>query len=173
MATPTDPFPAVYNELRQLAAVRLAAEPAGHTLDATALVHEVYLKLVPHPRADAPRSPGQFFAAVAEAMRRILIDHARRKRAGKRGGAARRFTLSEADRIAAPDADVVLDVDDALARLAAEDPGAAEVARLRLFAGLTLDEAAAAAGVSRATAYRDWAYARAWLTDALAGGVTT
>ncbi|MBX9622302.1 MAG: RNA polymerase subunit sigma [Gemmataceae bacterium] len=168
MATPADPFPAIYNELRRLAAVRLAAEHAGHTLDATALVHEAYLR-VGGDAADRSR----FMAAAAEAMRRILIDHARRKRAGKRGGAARRFSLSEADRIAVPEADVVLDVDDALGRLAAEDPGAAEVARLRLFAGLTVDEAAAAAGVSRATAYRDWAYARAWLTDALAGGVTT
>ncbi|MBX9580584.1 MAG: RNA polymerase subunit sigma [Gemmataceae bacterium] len=166
MTPPDDPFPAVYAELRRLAAAKLAHEPAGHTLDATALVHEAYLRL-----GGDPAGRSRFVAAAAEAMRRILIDHARKKRAGKRGGAARRFTLSDADRVNLPDPDVVLDVDAALSRLAADDPAAAAVARLRLFAGRTVDEAAAAVGVSRATAYRDWSYARAWLTAALADGV--
>jgi RNA polymerase sigma factor (TIGR02999 family) len=113
-------------------------------------------------------SKGQFVRAAAEAMRRILVDHARKKRAGKRGGGGRRFELSEADRVAVTDPDTVLAVDEALTALAAEDPGSADVARLRLLAGLSGDEAADALGVSRATAFRDWAYARAWLTAALA-----
>jgi RNA polymerase sigma factor (TIGR02999 family) len=107
--------------------------------------------------------------AAAEAMRRILVDHARRKRADQRGGDARRFELSEADKVVIPDPDTLLVIDEALAKLAAEDPASADVARLRLFAGLSVDEAAEALGQSRATAYRDWAYARAWLTAALAG----
>jgi RNA polymerase sigma factor (TIGR02999 family) len=162
-------LPLVYHELRRLATARLADEPAGHTLDATALVHEVYLKLVgPEDRA---RWGGrtQFFAAAAEAMRRILIDSARRRRAVKRGGAAHRFELSEGDKVVTPDADAVLSLDDALAALESEDAASAAVARLRLFAGLGVEEAADALGVSRATAYRDWGYARAWLRVALAG----
>lgn len=159
-------FPAVYDELRRLAAVKLAAEPAGHTLDATALVHEVYLRLAGAPGID---SRSQFFRAAAEAMRRILVDHARKKRADKRGGGGRRFELSEADRVAVPDPDTLLAVDEALAKLDAEDRGSADVARLRLFAGLSVEQAADALGVSRATAFRDWAYARAWLTAALSG----
>jgi RNA polymerase sigma factor (TIGR02999 family) len=161
-----DLLPAVYDELRRLAAAKLAGEPAGHTLDATALVHEAYLRLV---QSVAFETKSQFFRAAAEAMRRILVDHARKKRAAKRGG-GRRFELSEADRVAVPDPDTLLAVDEALTGLAAEDPGSADVARLRLFAGLSVEEAADALDVSRATAYRDWAYARAWLTAALAGG---
>lgn len=103
-------------------------------------------------------------------MRRILIDHARRKRSEKRGGRGKRFEVSEADRVAMPDPDTLLAIDEALEKLAAEDAAAAEVARLRLFAGLSVDEAAEALGVSRATAFRDWAYARACLTVALADG---
>jgi RNA polymerase sigma factor (TIGR02999 family) len=158
-------FAAVYQELRRLAAVKLEGEPAGHTLQATALVHEAFLRLGGE-RSFASRS--QFTRAAAEAMRRILVDHARKKRAGKRGGQARRFELSEADRVVVPDPDTVLAVDEVLTRLEAEDAVSAEVARLRLFAGLSLDEAAVTLGVSRATAFRDWAYARAWLTAALA-----
>jgi RNA polymerase sigma factor (TIGR02999 family) len=161
-----DLFPAVYDELRRLAAAKLAGEPAGHTLDATALVHEAYLRL---GRSAAFATNSQFFRAAAEAMRRILVDHARKKRADKRGGGGKRFELSEADRVAVPDPDTLLAVDEALATLAAEDPGSADVARLRLFAGLSVEEAAEALGVSRATAFRDWAYARAWLTAALTG----
>jgi RNA polymerase sigma factor (TIGR02999 family) len=160
-----DLFPAVYGELRRLAAAKLAGEAAGHTLDATALVHEAYLRLAP---SAAFATKSQFFRAAAEAMRRILVDHARKKRADKRGG-GKRFELSEADRVAVPDPDTLLAVDEALAKLAAEDPAAADVARLRLFAGLSVEEAGEALGVSRATAFRDWAYARAWLTAALSG----
>ena len=159
-------FPVVYDELRRLAAAKLAAEPAGHTLDATALVHEAYLRLA---GVAGFETRSQFFRAAAESMRRILVDHARKKRADKRGGAGRRFELSEADRVAVPDPDTLLAIDEALAKLAAEDPASADVARLRLFAGLSVDEAAEALGQSRATAFREWAYARAWLTAALAG----
>jgi len=153
-------FPAVYGELRRLAAARLVSEPAGHTLDATALVHEAYLRL----RGGAGfAGRAEFLRAAAEAMRRILVDHTRRKRADKRGGAGKRFDVSERDRLVVSDPDTLLAVDEALARLEAEDPGSAALARLRLFAGLSVEEL----GLSRATAYRDWAYARAWLTAAL------
>jgi RNA polymerase sigma factor (TIGR02999 family) len=169
-----DLFPAVYDELRRLAAGKLAAERPGHTLDATALVHEAFLRL-----ADRRGQPGgspafdtrsQFFRAAAEAMRRILVDHARKRRADKRGGAAKRFDLSESDRVIVPDPDTLLAVDEALAKLAAEDAGSADVARLRLFAGLSVEDASDALGISRATAFRDWAYARAYLTAALSDG---
>ena len=159
-------LPVVYDELRRLAAAKLAAEPAGHTLDATALVHEAYLRLAGATRFE---TRSQFFRAAAESMRRILVDHARRKRADKRGGGAKRFDLAEADRVAVPDPATLLAIDEALAKLAAEDPVSADVARLRLFAGLSVDETADTLGVSRATAFRDWAYARAWLTAALTG----
>jgi RNA polymerase sigma factor (TIGR02999 family) len=158
--------PLVYDELRRLAAAKLAGEPAGHTLDATALVHEAYLRL--GGAAFGDRSA--FLRASAVAMQRILVDHARRKRAAKRGGLARRFALDEADRAIVPDPDTLLDIDAALTRLAAEDATSADVARLHLFAGLSIDEAAAALGLSRATAFREWAYARSWLTTALAPG---
>jgi len=165
-----DLLPLVYDELRKLAAAKLAHETPGQTLDATALVHEAYLRLVgPADRAKwAGR--GHFLAAAAEAMRRLLVEQARKKAAAKRGGGGRQFELSEADRCVVPDPDTLLAVDEALAKLAAEDPGSAEVARLRLFAGLSVEEAADALDVSRATAFRDWAYARAWLTAALSGG---
>ena len=154
-------FPVVYDELR-----RLAAAPAGHTLDATALIHEAYLRLAGAPGFE---TRSQFFRAAAESMRRILVDHARRKRADKRGGGGKRFELAEGDRVAVPDPDTLLAINEALVKLAAEDPASADVARLRLFAGLSVDETADALGVSRATAFRDWAYARAWITAALAG----
>jgi RNA polymerase sigma factor (TIGR02999 family) len=159
-------LPLVYGELRRLAAAKLAAEPAGHTLDATALVHEAYLRLA---GATGFETRSQFFRAAAESMRRILVDHARKKRADKRGGRGKRFALAEGDRVAVPDPDTLLAIDEALAKLAAEDPASADVARLRLFAGLSVDETAEALGVSRSTAFRDWAYARAWLTAALKG----
>lgn len=165
----TDLLPLVYDELRRLAAARMAAESPGHTLDATALVHEAYVRLV--GPADGLRwdSRGHFFAAAAEAMRRILVDAARRKRAGKHGGERRRVEL--------PDVPVELNIEDerllaldaALSGLAAEDPAAARVVELRHFAGLSIEDAAAALGISRATAYRHWTYARAWLKDAVAG----
>jgi RNA polymerase sigma factor (TIGR02999 family) len=147
-----------------VAAAKLAREPGGHTLDATALVHEAYLRLGGDSGFE---SKSQYVRAAAEAMRRILVDHARKKRAEKRGGAGKRFELSEGDRVVVADPDTVLAVDEALAKLAAEDPASADAARLRLFAGLSVEEAADALGVSRATAFRDWAYARAWLTAAL------
>jgi RNA polymerase sigma factor (TIGR02999 family) len=156
----------VYDELRKLAAAKLAGEPAGHTLDATALVHEAYLRL--GGAAFADRSG--FLKASAVAMQHILVDHARRKRAARRGGCARRFTLDQADRAIVSDPDTLLDIDAALERLAAEDAASADVARFRLFAGLSIDEAAEALGLSRATAFREWAYARSWLTAALARG---
>ena len=157
-------LPLVYDELRRLAAAQMARERPGHTLDATGLVHEAYLRLV-GKTAFAGRS--HFFRAAAEAMRRILIDQARKKRAEKRGGGAPRFAISETDRVVVPDPDTLLTVDEALTKLASDDPAAAEIARLRLFAGLSIDEAAAALGISRATAFRDWAYVRAVLTAAL------
>jgi RNA polymerase sigma factor (TIGR02999 family) len=159
-------LPLVYDELRRLAAAHLAHEKPGQTLDATALVHEAYLRLVGERQFN---NRGHFFAAAAEAMRRILVDRARQKRAEKRGGAAQRFELSESDRVILPDPDTLLAVDEALTLLAVEDGQAADVARLRLFAGLSAEEAAAALGLSRATAFRDWAYARAWIAAKLGG----
>ncbi len=111
--------------------------------------------------------------SAAVAMQHILVDHARRKRAAKRGGYLRRFTVQEGDRVTVADPDTLLDIDAALARLAAEDPSSAEVARFRLFAGLSIDEAALALGISRATAFREWSYARSWLTTALAAKTDT
>ena len=159
-------LPLVYGELRRLAAAKLAGEKPGQTLDATALVHEAYLRLVGDRQFDGR---GHFFSAAAEAMRRILVDAARGKRAIKRGGGGKRFELADGDRVVVPDPDTLLSIDEALTALAAEDAAAAEIARLRLFAGLTVDEAADALGVSRATAFRDWAYAKACLTAALSG----
>jgi RNA polymerase sigma factor (TIGR02999 family) len=161
--TPDDVLPQVYDELRRLAAAKLAHEPAGHTLDATALVHEAYLRL--GNAAFADRSG--FLRAAAVAMQRILVDHARQKRAAKRGGDARKFEVDDSDRSVSLDPDTLLDIDEALAKLATEDADAADVARMRLFAGISIDEISQAIGVSRATAFREWAYARSWLTVAL------
>ncbi len=139
-------------------------EAAGHTLDATALVHEAYLRLGGGSKfADR----GDFLRAASVAMQRILVDHARRKRAAKRGGHGKKFTVAETDRVVISDPDTLLDIDAALTRLAAEDAASADVARFRLFAGLSIEEAAVALGVSRATAFREWMYARSWLTAAL------
>jgi RNA polymerase sigma factor (TIGR02999 family) len=161
-----DLLPLVYDELRKLAAARMAVEP-DQTLQATALVHEAYLRLV--GPADGLRwdNRGHFFAAAAEAMRRVLVDAARRKRTDKHGGRHRRVELLDVP--ARPDgADAqLLALDEALTRLAAEDPVAARVVELRHFAGLSIEDAAATLGMSRATAYRHWTYARAWLRDAI------
>ncbi|HET6575419.1 MAG TPA: ECF-type sigma factor [Fimbriiglobus sp.] len=162
-------LPLVYDEMRQLAAARLAKEPPGQTLDATALVHEAYLRLV--GPADERRwdSRGHFFAAAAEAMRRILVDAARRKAAAIHGGGLVRSGL-DPDRLAAhtPDEEL-LALDEALTKLAAKDPVKAELVKLRYFAGLTADHAAAALGISPSTADRHWTYARAWLKRAVGG----
>jgi RNA polymerase sigma factor (TIGR02999 family) len=155
-------FPLVYEELRRLAAGKLAHENPGQTLQATALVHEAYLRLV---RDDSQTwvSRGHFFAAAAEAMRKILVDNARRKKRLRRGGNLKRQELLDAPQPTGPDPATILAVDESLEQLAAEDATAAAIVRLRFFAGLSMDNAADALGVSRATAYRHWAYARAWL----------
>jgi len=163
-------LPLVYDELRRLAAAQMAREKPGQTLDATALVHEAYLRLVGPADEQRWQNRGHFFAAAAEAMRRILVEQARRKRRHKHGGGRRRVELCDEHRAVLPDADEVLDLDDALSRLAAEDAEAAAVVKLHFFAGLSLEHAAAALGVSRASAYRNWSYARAWLRCALDEG---
>jgi RNA polymerase sigma factor (TIGR02999 family) len=156
-------LPLVYDELRQLAAQRLAHEKPGQTLQATALVHEAYLRLV-GGAADTPwNSRGHFIAAAAEAMRRILVDNARRKGSEKHGGKRKRIDMAQAEPISDADPDTILDLDTALTELAEEDADAAAVAKLRLFVGLSVEEAAQALATSRANAYRQWAYARAWL----------
>jgi RNA polymerase sigma factor (TIGR02999 family) len=166
-------LPLVYNELRKLAAQKLAQEKPGYTLQPTALAHESYLKLV-GPNPEQPwNGRVHFFAAAAEAMRRILIDHARRKRRSRRGGGVKRVELEDLDDIELvalgrdADADELLALDAALTRLAAADPLRAELVRLRYFAGLTLEQTAELLGISRATANRHWAFARAWLYDAM------
>jgi RNA polymerase sigma factor (TIGR02999 family) len=155
-------LPLVYDELRRLAAHRLAQEAPGQTLQATALVHEAYLRLVGgQTEARSFNDRGHFFAAAATAMRRILIDNARRKRAQKRGGDRQRQSL---DAIAAPEPDEdLLALDEALDKLTGQDPVKARLVELRYFAGLTGDEAAAVLDISATTADRYWAYARAWL----------
>lgn len=166
-------LPLVYDELRRLAAARIAQEAAGQTLQATALVHEAYLRLVGGEggaEAMRGRSRGYFFAAAAEAMRRILVERARRKRRLKHGGAGRRVDLDSDCAVAeAPSVDL-LALDEALTKLAGREPVKAAVVKLRFFAGLTMPEAAAALGVSLATAERHWAFARAWLYAELADG---
>jgi RNA polymerase sigma factor (TIGR02999 family) len=161
-------LPLVYDDLRRLAAHKLAREKTGQTLEPTALVHEAYVRLL--PSGDTPGgaeqrwdSPGHFFAAAAEAMRRILIDRAREKRSQKRGGGRKRIDIDAIDLAIQSTPDQLLALDDALARLAREDPAAARLVELRYFAGLTVDEAGKALGISTATAYRHWKYARAWL----------
>ncbi len=162
-------LPLVYDELRNLAAVRLANESPGQTLQPTALVHEAYLRLVSPADAGRWDHRGHFFAAAAEAMRRILVDAARRKRTEKHGGHHHRVELTDVAVNPKAFDEKLLALDAALTRLAAEDPVAARVVELRHFAGLSIEEAATALGLSRATAYRHWTYARAWLRDAVSG----
>jgi RNA polymerase sigma factor (TIGR02999 family) len=159
-----DLLPLVYDELRRLAAARLAAEPSGNTLQPTALVHEAYLRLVGSPGGDQWDHRGHFFAAAAESMRRILVENARRKKRRKHGGDRRRGSLEElADSIVqAPSEDLVA-LDEALTRLTEHDPIKAEVVKLRFFAGLTMPEVSQALNLSQATAERYWTYARTWL----------
>jgi RNA polymerase sigma factor (TIGR02999 family) len=162
-------LPLVYDELRRLAAEKLAQERPGQTLQATALVHEAYLRLVDVEQARHWQSRGHFFAAAAEAMRRLLVDRARRKRSRKRGGDRARVELDEENLAATPGPEEVLAVDEALAGLAAADAQAAELVKLRYFAGLSIPEAAEALHMSPRSADRLWAYARAWLRRAIAG----
>ena len=164
-----DLLPLVYDELRRLAAARLAVEPPGNTLQPTALVHEAYLRLVGTADGDHWGHRGHFFAAAAEAMRRILIDRARQKAAARHGGGMQRQPL-DADAVASPEPrEDLLALDETLDKLAAEDPHKAHLVKLRYFVGLSLAEAAAALGLSERTAGRHWAYARAWLRRAVEG----
>jgi RNA polymerase sigma factor (TIGR02999 family) len=162
-----DLLPLVYDELRKLAAARMASESPDQTLQPTALVHEAYLRLIGPADKKRWQSRGHFFASAAEAMRRILVDAARRKKSAKHGGDRSRIQLAEVPDTSRIADEKLLALDAALTRFAAEDPDAARVVELRYFAGLSIDDAAAALGVSRATAYRNWTYARAWLRDAI------
>jgi len=160
-------LPSVYAELRRLAAHKMSEEGAGQTLQATALVHEAYVRLVDGEHQQRWDSRGHFFAAAAEAMRRILVESARRKQSLKGGGEYVQVELQEGDLACeSPDRDL-LALDEALARLEQESPDKAKLVKLRYFAGLTLEQAAEALNISRATASRHWTYARAWLYDAL------
>jgi RNA polymerase sigma factor (TIGR02999 family) len=161
-------LPLVYDELRRLAAQRLAHEKPGQTLQSTALVHEVYLRLVDGQATQGWNSRGHFFAAAAEAMRRILIENARRKKRMKRGGNRPRVDLDEACLVSDVPSEDVLALNEALEELAIESPVRADLVKLRYFAGLTIEEAAAAMNISLATAKRYWTYSRAWLYHALA-----
>ena len=160
-------LPLVYDELRKLAAARMTNEAAGHTLQPTALVHEAWLRLT----RDEPNAPfanrAHFFAAAAEAMRRILIDRARAKATGKRGEGWKRLDLDKVEVAADADDDTLLLVNESLEMLAKEKPAAAEIVKLRFFAGLTLEEAGQVLGFTERTAKRHWAFARAWLFDAM------
>jgi RNA polymerase sigma factor (TIGR02999 family) len=160
-------LPLVYDELRKLAAQRLAQEKPGQTLQPTALVHEAFLRLVDVDKAQHWNSRGHFFAAAAEAMRRILINQARDKHRQKRGGDRQRVDLDRLHVADQASADDLMAVDEALEQLCQKNAPCAELVKLRFFAGLTLDEAAAAMGIARRTANRYWAFARAWLFDAL------
>ena len=162
-------LPIVYKELRNLAAQRLAEEKPGQTLQATALVHEAYIRLVDVDTTQHWESRGHFFAAAAEAMRRILVDNARHKARQRFGGQWQRMDLSDIELIATTDHDALLDLDLALDNLKKLDSEAAQLANLRLFAGMTIDEVAQFQGIASRTARRIWAYARAWLARELGG----
>jgi RNA polymerase sigma factor (TIGR02999 family) len=157
-----DMLPLVYDELRKLAAAKLASESPGHTLNATALVHEAYLRLVGQMDDNRWDGRGHFFASAAEAMRRILVDHARRRHRLCRGGDWKRIDLSE-DIPADPVESDLLTVDEVIDQLAAHDPPSADLVKLHVFAGLSLDQAAEVLGISSRSAYRNWTYARGWI----------
>jgi RNA polymerase sigma factor (TIGR02999 family) len=163
-------LPLVYDELRQLAAQKLAQEKPGQTLQATALVHEAYLRLVGGETSQRWDSRRHFFAAAAEAMRRLLVDNARRKRSVKHGGRRARIDLDEALIVGGEPRHDLLDLDELLDQLASADPRAAELVKLRFFAGLTGDQAAEVLGIASRSADLLWAYARAWLFEKLQGG---
>ncbi len=156
-------LPLVYDELRKLAAAKLAGEKAGQTLQATALVHEAYLRLVDQTTAQQWDGRGHFFAAAAEAMRRILIENARRKKRRKHGGELVRVELCDVDILCQVPPDDLLAIDDALLRLAEEDQVKAKLVELRFFVGLSVEDASKILGISTSTAKRYWRYARAWL----------
>jgi RNA polymerase sigma factor (TIGR02999 family) len=158
-----DLLPLVYDELRRLAAAKLAQEKPGQTLQATALVHEAFVRLVDVDKAQEWDSLGHFFAAAAEAMRRILINRARDKKRAKRGGECHRVDLDHIEIALDTNDEELIALDDALSELAVEDPNAARLVNLRFFAGLTLRDAAVSLGLSQRTAERQWTYARAWL----------
>ncbi len=162
-------LPLVYEELRQLAAQRLAQEKPGQTLQATALVHEAYLRLVDADQAQHWNSRGHFFAAAAEAMRRILVEQARKRRRLKRGGDRQRLDLEVLQFSVQEAPDDLLALDEALAQLAQQHPAQAELVKLRYFAGLTVPEAAEVLGIAVSTADRYWTYARAWLYRRIVG----
>lgn len=168
-------LPVVYEELRQLAAAKLARERPGQTLDATGLVHEAYLRLLPSCAKTPGQFPmwdgrGHFFAAAAEAMRRILVENARRKNRRKHGGDRQQVDLDPAEIVCSIPDENLLALDEAVTRLAEEDPQKANLVQLRYFAGLTIAEAASALGISEVTAKRHWRYARAWLHRELNAG---
>ncbi|HEV2971096.1 MAG TPA: ECF-type sigma factor [Pirellulales bacterium] len=160
-------LPLVYDELRRLAAQRLAQEKPGQTLQATALVHDAYLRLVDGDVAQHWNSRGHFFAAAAEAMRRILVENARRKQRGRHGGQLQRVDFDSQLQVPSEADDNLLALDDAIQRLAAEEPQVAEVVKLRYFAGLTIEETSLALNISVRSVNRHWAYARAWLYQQL------
>jgi RNA polymerase sigma factor (TIGR02999 family) len=162
-------LPLVYDELRQLAAQKLAQEKPGQTLQPTALVHEAYLRLVDTPQSPQWNSRGHFFAAAAEAMRRILVESARRKQAVRHGGDLQRLDLNFVEPAAPQLSDDLVGLDEALEKLAAKDRVKADLVKLRYFTGLTMDETAEVLGISVATAHRWWNYARAWLHQAMTG----
>jgi RNA polymerase sigma factor (TIGR02999 family) len=163
-------LPLVYDDLRRVATEKLAHEKHGQTLQATALVHEAYLRLVDRQQAQHWNSRRHFFAAAAEAMRRILVDKARKKRAERHGGQARRHSLDGIDPEQDAPAEDLLALDEALDRLAVEHPDKAELVKLRYFAGLSIDETAEALGISPATVKRRWEFARVWLFREISGG---
>jgi RNA polymerase sigma factor (TIGR02999 family) len=160
-------LPLVYDELRRLASHKLALEKPGQTLQATALVHEAYLRLVDTNKSPGWNSRGHFFAAAAEAMRRILVERARSKRRQKWGGDWRRIDIDNLDLVTSVTPDQLLALDEAIERLAEADSIAARLVKLRYYAGLSLEQAALTLAISTATAYRHWSYARAWLLCAL------
>jgi RNA polymerase sigma factor (TIGR02999 family) len=163
-------LPLVYDELRKLAAHRLAHQAPGHTLQPTALVHEAYLRLIGDPEGSTWDNRGHFFAAAAEAMRRILVENARRKGRRKRGGGLTRLDLAAAEEATVPEVrEDLLALDEALTKLTSVDPQAAQLVQLRYFAGLSIPEAARALGVSPRTADRLWAFARVWLLREVGG----
>ncbi len=162
-------LPLVYEELRKLAAVRLAQEKPGQTLQATALVHDAYIRLVDVENAQHWDSRGHFFAAAAEAMRRIIVEGARRRQRLKRGGDLTRLDTGELDFVSEVPDERLVDIDESLERLVREDPSAAALVKLRFYAGMSISEAADVLGISRTNAYEQWACARAWLRTEVEG----